>query len=151
MIFKNNIIKKFIKFIKSFTVDSDESLLLEGLKAAVNAVVITDITGKIQWVNAAFLKITGYELEETIGQKIGDLLKSGEHDDLFYKDLWNTILSGGIWKGVITNRKKNGSYYIEEQSITPVYGDSGEIINFISIKEDITEKLRTEEALKDSD
>jgi diguanylate cyclase (GGDEF)-like protein/PAS domain S-box-containing protein len=151
MIFKQNIVKKLKKIIKSLTGDSDESLLLEGLKAAGNAVVITDITGKIQWVNAAFLKISGYESEETIGQKIGNLLKSGEHDKLFYKELWDTILSGRIWKGVITNRRKNGSFYIEEQSITPVYGDSGEIINFISIKEDITEKLRIEEALKDSD
>jgi diguanylate cyclase (GGDEF)-like protein/PAS domain S-box-containing protein len=151
MIFKQNIVKKLKKIIKSLTGDSDESLLLEGLKAAGNAVVITDITGQIQWVNAAFLKISGYESEETIGQKIGNLLKSGEHDKLFYKELWDTILSGRIWKGVITNRRKNGSFYIEEQSITPVYGDSGEIINFISIKEDITEKLRIEEALKDSD
>ncbi len=151
MIFKKNIVKKFIKLMKIFTGNSDESLLLEGLKAAGNAVVITDITGKIQWVNAAFIKITGYESAEIIGQKIGNLLKSGEHGEVFYKELWETILSGGIWKGVITNRRKNGTFYIEEQSITPVYGDNGEIINFISIKEDITEKLKTEEALKDSD
>ncbi len=151
MKFKNNIIKKFIKAAKIFTGDGDRSLLLEALKAAADAVVITDAAGKIQWVNGSFLKLTGYESDEAVGSEIGTLSKSGEHNEIFYKDLWDTILSGKIWNGVITNKRKNGTLYFEEQSITPVVSADGKITNFISIKKDITEKLRVEDALKESD
>lgn len=151
MIFKNKILHKIIKIVPLLSGYSRTDLQLKALKAAANAVVITDITGKIQWVNDSFLNLTGYVNNETTGKSISSLVKSGEHDKQFYKELWDTILSGSIWKGVLTNKRKNGTLYIEEQTITPVTNGDGEIVNFISIKEDITEKIRIEQALKDSE
>lgn len=151
MIFKNKILHKIIKIVPLLSGYSRTDLQLKALKAAANAVVITDINGKIQWVNDSFLNLTGYVKDETTGKNISMLVKSGEHDDLFYKELWDTILSGSIWKGVVTNKRKNGTLYIEEQTITPVTNGDGEILNFISIKEDITEKIKIEQALKDSE
>jgi len=151
MIFKNKILHRIFKTLPLFRDYSSTAIHLKALKAAANAVMITDITGRIQWVNDSFLNLTGYTNDEALGKNISMLVKSGEHDEQFYKDLWSTILSGRIWKGIITNRKKNGTLYMEEQTITPVIGGNDEIVNFISIKEDITEKIKIEEALKDSE
>jgi len=151
MIFKNKILHRIFKTLPLFRDYSSTAIHLKALKAAANAVMITDITGRIQWVNDSFLNLTGYTNDEALGKNISMLVKSGEHDEQFYKDLWSTILSGRIWKGIITNRKKNGTLYMEVQTITPVIGGNDEIVNFISIKEDITEKIKIEEALKDSE
>ncbi len=109
------------------------------LESAANAIVITDRRGFISFVNPAFTKLTGYSRDEVV-QKHIRILKSGEHDGLFYKDLWGTILSGKVWHGEMINRRKDGSHYAEEQTITPVTNDAGEIINFIAVKQDVTER-----------
>jgi PAS domain S-box-containing protein len=114
------------------------------LESAANAIVITDNKGVISWINTAFTELTGYAFEEVIGKKT-NLLKSGLHDEDFYQTLWDTILSGQVWHGEITNVRKDGSIYVEEQTITPVRNESGEIINFIGIKQEITERKRAEE------
>jgi PAS domain S-box-containing protein len=120
------------------------------LEAAANAIVITDREGRITWVNPAFSKLTGYSSQEAVGQN-PRLLKSGMHDRLFYQNLWNTILSGEVWSGEIVNRRKDGTFYTEEQSITPVKNDQGTITHFIAIKQDVTERKQVEQALRARD
>jgi len=108
------------------------------LNAAANATVITDRQGTIVWLNPAFTSLTGYGALEAIGHNPRELLKSGVHDADFYANLWQTILSGRIWEGEITNRRKDGTLYCELQTITPVIGAAGEITHFIAIKRDLT-------------
>jgi PAS domain S-box-containing protein len=110
------------------------------LDAAANQIVITDLAGTIQWANPAFTKATGYTIEEAAGRNPRELIKSGKHDQAFYKDLWDTVLRGEVWHGELINRRKDNSLYTEEATITPVKDAQGEIAHFIAIKQDITEK-----------
>lgn len=127
---------------------AEEQIRLQSsaLQAAANAIVITDSDGVINWVNQAFTHLTGYSQDEVVGRK-PSLLKSGKHDEAYFKELWETILSGNVWHGEMTNLRKDGSLYVEEQTITPVLGDDGKITNFIGIKQDITDRKRTEDAM----
>ena len=131
---------------------SKQQLVLQStaLETASNAVVITDIKGNILWVNPAFTALTGYSAEEVIG-KNPRLLKSGKHDQEFYKKLWDTILAGKTWRGSFTNRRKDGTLYHDEHTITPVRSDEGVITHFVAIMNDMTERRRTEEALQESE
>ena len=105
------------------------------------AIVITNTEGIIEYINPKFTKVTGYSLEEAIGQN-PRILKSGKHDKEFYKKLWNTVLSGKEWKGELRNKKKNGDLFWENVRISPIFNESGEITHLLAIKEDITEKKR---------
>jgi two-component system, cell cycle sensor histidine kinase and response regulator CckA len=118
-------------------------LQVAALEAAANAIVITDSHGTILWVNRAFTDLTGYRPEEIIGQS-PRILKSWNHDSSFYRNLWSTIQSGQVWRGEITNRKKDGLLYAEEMTITPVRSPTGETTNYIAIKQDATEKKKLE-------
>ena len=111
------------------------------------AIIITDIKGIIQWANSAFTWLTGYPANEAIGKTPGVLVKSGKQDKDFYKRFWDTLLNKEIWTGELINRRKDGSHYYEEQTITPVLDSKGNISSFISIKIDITERKRIEQAL----
>ncbi len=130
---------------------AEESLMLQNaaLQSAANAIVITDRVGKIISVNQAFTKLTGYSQEEVIGNK-PNILKSGSHPDSFYQKLWKTILSGEVWKGEIENRRKDGSLYTEEMTITPVCQTQEEISHFIAIKNDITDRKKLQQELLQS-
>ena len=129
---------------------ADEQLKLQSaaLEAAANAIVITDSHGSIRWVNGAFTAMTGYSKEEVLG-KNPRLLKSGDQPESYYAELWSTISSGKVWRGEIVNRRKDGTTYTEEMTITPVIRDSGNPANryFIAIKQDITQRKKSEEAL----
>jgi len=118
------------------------------LEAAANAIVITDFHGKIMRVNHAFTTMTGYSKEEALG-KNPRLLKSGEQPEAYYANLWSTISSGKVWQGEIVNRRKDGTTYTEEMTITPVTQDLGSMHDtyFIAIKQDITERRGAEEEL----
>jgi PAS domain S-box-containing protein len=124
-----------------------QRLQLAALEAAANGIIIADPTGIIQWVNPAFAELTGYVANEAIGKNTS-LLKSGKQDPSYYKDLWKTITSGKVWHGELINRRKDGSHYIEEQTITPVRDEHGSITHFIAIKQDITARKTAEEELK---
>ncbi len=121
-------------------------LVCAALQAAGEAIVITDRDGLIEWANPEFTALTGYTLDEAIGQN-PRLLKSGVQDESVYADLWRTILSGANWQGRITNRRKNGSFYVEEMKITPVREESRPITHFVAIKRDITERNAAETLL----
>ncbi len=114
------------------------------LNAAANAIVITDREGRIQWVNPAMAALTGFSGEEAIGRNPRDLIRSGIHDKEFFENLWKTILAGKVWHGEIVNRRKDGTLYTEEQSITPVTDDRGEITHFIAIKQDVTARIQAD-------
>ncbi len=115
-----------------------QSIQSAALEAAANAIVITDIKGNIEWVNNSFVKLTGYSKEEAVG-KTPRVLKSGKHKNDFYKNLWDTILKGEIWSSGIINKRKNGTFYHEEMTITPIKDANGTITNFIAIKQDISD------------
>lgn len=117
------------------------------LKAAANAIVITDVKGVIVWVNDSFSKMTGFTAEEAVGAT-PHLLYSGKQDETFYDDLWNTIQSGEVWDGDLVNRRKDGSLYDEHQTITPVTDDNGEVTHFIAIKQDVTERKRSDDRIQ---
>src|SRR5450759_3675662 len=131
---------------------AEESLRLQSaaLNAAADAIIITDRAGGVEWFNPAFTQLTGYTAEEAIDKNLRDLVKSGKHDQAFYKDLWDTILAGRPWHGEIINRRKDGSLYTEAQIVTPILDASGTITHFIAIKEDITERLQLEAQYRQS-
>jgi PAS domain S-box-containing protein len=128
---------------------SQENLLrLESaIEQAAEIIMITDRNGNIQYVNPAFERITGYSKDEVIGKK-PSILKSGRHDQHFYQDLWSTITAGKIWKGRFINRKKDGSLYEEEASISPLMDSNGEIVSFVSVKRDVTMEVEMEKQLR---
>ncbi len=128
---------------------AEEQLRLHGeaLAAAANAIIITDFAGVVRWVNPAFTKLTGYTAEEVIGVN-PRILKSGEHDPAFYRQMWETIRSGQVWRGDVVNKRKDGSLYTEEMVITPVRNAGNEITHFIAIKQDVTERKRAQEQLQ---
>ncbi len=132
---------------------NEEQLRLQSaaLESADNAIVIMDRNGMTKWINKAYTRLTGYKYEEVIGNNARDLLKSGVQNASFFKDLWQTILGGEVWRGEIVNRHKDGHIYVEEQTITPVFDERGLIQHFIAIKQDITEKKRSEDALRRSE
>jgi two-component system, cell cycle sensor histidine kinase and response regulator CckA len=118
-------------------------LRTSALEAAANGILITDQDGTILSANRAFCLMTGYELAEVLGQN-PSLLKSGRHDEAFYRQMWNTIIGGCVWQGEMTNRRKDGTHYQEDQTITPVRSPGGDITHFIAVKQDITHRKQLE-------
>ncbi|MDD1652750.1 MAG: PAS domain S-box protein, partial [Methanomicrobiales archaeon] len=132
--------------------DAGQLLRLQSaaLESAANAMLITDRQGRITWVNPAFTLLTGYAAEEAIGQN-ARILKSGQHDPPFYQDLWDTIITGKVWNREIVNRRKDGTLYTAEMTITPVKDAAGAITHFIGIKQDVSERKQAEIALRESE
>lgn len=114
-------------------------LLQQTIEQSPLSIVITDKEGLIEYVNPGFTKVTGYSSEEVFG-KNPRILKSGSQKTAYYKNLWETIISGKNWSGEFHNKRKNGTYYWESAVITPILNATNEIKHFVAIKEDITEK-----------
>ncbi len=108
--------------------------------------VITDVTGNIEFVNPKFEEVTGYTAAEAMGQN-PRILKDESKPTKEYRELWETISSGRNWQGIFHNKKKNGEYYWESATISPVKNESGTITHFLALKEDITERKKTEERI----
>ncbi len=125
-------------------------LQASALNAAANAIVITDLNGTITWANPAFKILTGYSADEAVGKNPRELVKSGQHQCTFYQQMWDKILTGGVWHGEIINRRKDGMLYFEEMTITPIRGLDGIIHQFVAIKQDISQRIQAEEALQKS-
>lgn len=112
-------------------------------KESREAVSITDEKGAIHYVNPAFCALTGYAAEEALG-KTPRILKSGKHDVFFYENLWRHLLAGYAWHGEIVNRRKDGSLYVDEQSITPVCQSDGKVACFVAVRHNVTAKRESE-------
>ena len=127
---------------------AEEQLRLQSaaLQSAANAIVITDRDGNVTWVNPSYTRLTGYSFEEVIGESTR-ILKSGKQSSEFYKNLWDTILSGRMWNKELVNKRKDGSLYNEEMTVTPVLNTQGEITHFVAIKQDVTERKKLQEQL----
>jgi nitrogen fixation negative regulator NifL len=130
---------------------AEEGLRLQSvaLESAANGIVIADRAATVLWCNAAFCRLTGYSAAEVLGKNLR-FLKSGRHGPEFYAQLWETVLARRVWQGEMLNRRKDGSLYAEEQTITPVLGQQGEVAYFIAIKQDITERRRMETEVRHS-
>jgi PAS domain S-box-containing protein len=128
----------------------NELRLLQLTQAVVQSpasVMITDLEGNIEYVNPRFSTLTGYTYNEAIG-KTPNILKSGHTPDEVYTEMWQTIRSGRVWQGEFLSKKKNEELYWERVVMAPVLDSDGQIINFIAVKEDITERKQTEAALE---
>lgn len=117
--------------------------LFMAVEQTASTIVITDTKGIIEYVNPKFTELTGYTKKEAININL-NILKSGEHDEEFYKKMWETIMSGKEWRGNFCNRKRNGEIYWEDAHISSVKNSKGEITNFIAVKEDITKRREVE-------
>ena len=116
------------------------------IQQTADPVLITDVAGTIEYANPAFERLTGYSFDEIRGTT-PRILKSGRHDNEFYKRLWTTILGGETFHDVFINRRKNGSLYYEEKTITPLKDERGRITHFISTAKNITEQQNVQERL----
>ncbi|MEA3267317.1 MAG: PAS domain S-box protein [Candidatus Fermentibacteria bacterium] len=121
----------------------DIELLATAIEQSAETIVITDLEGAIQYTNPAFEQITGYTRAEAIG-KNPRILQSGEHDCSFYRKMWDTLTGGSTWSGRFLNKKKNGTLYTEDATITPVLDEHGQTTNYVAVKRDITDSLRLE-------
>jgi diguanylate cyclase (GGDEF)-like protein/PAS domain S-box-containing protein len=117
------------------------------LEAARNGILVSDLQGRITWVNPAFCEMTGYSLDEVKGQHTR-LLKSGKHDERLYRGLWQTINAGEVWSGEMVNRRSDGSLYTEDMTISPVRDAEGEVSHFVAIKQDITHRKNADKTVR---
>jgi len=124
--------------------EEEHARLVLAVESVAEAVVITaPSTGVIQYVNPAFERITGYTKEEALGRTL-HFLEGVKQDEGYYTGLRETLMRDGAWSGKLSNKKKDGALYFEECTVSPVRNLNGEIINYVYLKRDITEKLRLE-------
>jgi diguanylate cyclase (GGDEF)-like protein/PAS domain S-box-containing protein len=138
-------------FFANVTLRKEEELRLLQLTQAVEqspaSVVITDLEGKISYVNPKFTTLTGYSLEEVLG-KNPKIIQSGHTPRETYQAMWQALRAGQAWSGELLNKKKNGDFYWELEIIAPARDHAGQIINYIAVKEDITQRKQAEQALQ---
>jgi PAS domain S-box-containing protein len=127
--------------------ERERTSLVAAIEQAAEEILITDTEGTIQYCNPAFSQVTGYSRAEAVGRN-PRLLKSGTHDKYFYTDLWSTIKNGRVWTGRFTNRKKDGTTYEAEGTISPIHDAEGKLAGFVSARHDVTELLRLEAQLR---
>lgn len=135
--------------VESASALSHSRIFLEAVEQSPAAVVITDPEGRVEYVNPRFREITGYSLEDMIGQST-NVLKSGGMPEAFYEELWKTLRDGREWRGECENRKKNGEVYWESARITPIRDGDGRITHFLKTAEDITSRKKLEAELQES-
>jgi len=127
--------------------DREMKKLSNAVEQSEDSIVITDLSGTIEYVNPAFERKTGYSAAEAIGNN-PRILKSGKHPKEFYESLWATLLNGDIWRGELINRKKSGELFYEQATISPVKDDTGRITHFVAMKNDITTHKMAEQEIK---
>jgi len=122
-------------------------LLASAIEQSSETVVITGSDGDIVYINPAFERTTGFTKNEVIG-KNPRILKSGKHEHEYFTELWRTISNGKVWRGRLINKKKDGSLYEDDTVIAPVKDKNGNIVNYVAVRRDITEKLNMENRLR---
>jgi len=127
--------------------EGTKNRLLTAIEQSDQIIIITDENGRIEYTNPAFENITGYSKAETLGQN-PRILKSNKQNDKFYKEMWNTLSQGKAWKGHLINKKKDGSLFEEETTISPVKNNLGKIINYVAAKHDVTEARKIESQIR---
>ncbi|SHO52928.1 PAS domain S-box protein [Desulfopila aestuarii] len=132
---------------KRKTAENELQRLLLAVEQTAETIVITNAGGIVQYVNPAFEKITGYSREEILG-KAPRILKSGKQDQDFYKEMWQTISSGQTWSGRLVNRKKDGTLFTEDATISPIIDTKGQVTNYVAVKRDITEELHLSQQMQ---
>ncbi len=120
--------------------EEERMTLVTAIEQAAETIMVTDPLGTIVYVNPAFERTTGYRKDETIGQR-PSILKSGQHDGQFYREIWETISTGNVWRGSFINRRKDGSVMHEEATISPVTDVSDRIINYVAVKRDVSQEM----------
>jgi PAS domain S-box-containing protein len=123
--------------------EAELARLAEAVASTADAIVITDARGAIEYVNPAFERITGYTRDEVMQRDL-HILDSGKHDQEFFRMLRETLARNGVWRGRLINKKKDDGFYFEDCTCSPVKGPSGEIRNYVSVKRDVTARLRLE-------
>lgn len=129
--------------------EAESERLLTAIEQAGEMIFVTDPEGTIQYANPALATVTGYTYEEMIG-KNPRIFKSGWHDNAFYLAMYSVIASGKVWHGRMVNKRKDGSLYTEEATLSPVVDDSGTIVSYVAVNRDITERLKMEAQLLQS-
>lgn len=127
--------------------EEEKEVLQKAVEQSQVSIVITDLSGNIEYVNPKFEEVSGYTFEEVLGRN-PNILKSGLTDDAHYKELWNKISNGENWSGVFHNRKKNGELFFESATISPISDEYGNVKHFVAVKEDITELTKAQLELK---
>lgn len=125
----------------------EKKILLRAVEQSQVSIIITDINGKIEYVNPKFEEVTGYPIDEVLG-KNPNILKSGLDYDTKYEELWKTISSGKTWSGTLHNKKKDGQLFYESTIISPIADEAGRIRYFVAVKEDITELTEAQHELQ---
>jgi PAS domain S-box-containing protein len=131
---------------KSKELETRLRTLTVAIEQSPTSIVITDLEANLIYVNPQFTRVTGYELDEIIGTN-PRVLQSGLTTKETYLDLWNTVTQGQVWRGELTNRRKNGEVYYEEAHIAPVFNENNEIIQYVGVKFDVTARKKNEEAI----
>ncbi len=127
--------------------DAERNRLSSAIRQTADVVIITDTSGVIEFVNPAFERATGYSRAEVLG-RTPSVIKSGVHELAFYREMWAKILAGEVFRDVLVNRRKDGSLYYEEKTITPLFNERGKLTHFVSTGKDVTEILQTQERLQ---
>lgn len=147
---KRGTVKYLIAVVEDITsrriAEKEMAWLTHAIEQTAGSIIITDATGIIEYINPGFEKITGFSAHDAVG-KTPAILKSGKQDDYFYASMWRAILSGEVFSDVLINRKKDGTLYYEEITITPLKDEHNKIISFICNGNDITERMQTQERL----
>lgn len=124
--------------------------LSKAVNQSGNLICITDSGGVIEYVNAAFTEATGYRAEEVMGSTF-DEIRSGEHDESYYREMWRIIGAGRTYSGVFRNRRRNGELYWERKTISPIHNDNGEITHYLSVGADVTSEITAQQKLAEAD
>lgn len=127
--------------------EDEQAILSAAIEQAAESIVITDNRGEIIYVNPAFENISGYSKLEAVGKK-PSIIKSDYHDKFFYDDMWKSLKRGQIWNGYLRNRSKDGKFFEEEASISPVFDRYDKIQNFVAVKRDVTQERQMEKQLR---
>ncbi len=128
-------------------VEQARARLATAVEQAAEAIMITDVDGTIEYVNPAFEKATRYSRSEAIGSN-ARILKSGRHGAAFYTAMWKTLLAGEVWAGHFVNRRKDGTVYEEDATISPVRDAAGKVVNYVAVKRDVTEQMTLQAQLR---